>query len=141
MSRKLPPPSPAVPAWGFAAFLFAFVPSAAPASASSQDGDAAPPPADEPAEPADVAAQEEAVPAPDLALQMQQASVPSFGFFFMLALAAAIATFGLCLPTLWRVEEVCTSSLRIRQLVSMPYRSIVVSGKLPSSSSPMAPIA
>jgi len=64
---------------------------------------------------------EEAVPAPDLTLEMHQTSVPSFGFFFMLALAAAIATFGLCLPTLWRVEEVCTSSLRIRQLVSMPY--------------------
>ena len=38
---------------------------------------------------------EDAVPAPDLILQMNQASIPSFGFFFMLGLAAAIATFGL----------------------------------------------
>ena len=38
---------------------------------------------------------EESVPAADLCLQMQQTSVPSFGFFFMLALAAAIASFGL----------------------------------------------
>ena len=38
---------------------------------------------------------EEAVPAPDLTLEMHQTCVPSFGFFFMLALAAAIATFGL----------------------------------------------
>ena len=38
---------------------------------------------------------EDALPAADLTLQMRQASVPSFGFFFMLALAAAIATFGL----------------------------------------------
>jgi uncharacterized hydrophobic protein (TIGR00271 family) len=35
------------------------------------------------------------VPATDLILQMNQASIPSFGFFFMLGLAAAIATFGL----------------------------------------------
>ncbi len=38
---------------------------------------------------------EDAVPASDLALQMGQASIPSYGFFYMLALAAAIATFGL----------------------------------------------
>jgi uncharacterized hydrophobic protein (TIGR00271 family) len=38
---------------------------------------------------------EDAVPAPDLALQMHQVSILSFGFFFMLALSAAIATFGL----------------------------------------------
>ena len=38
---------------------------------------------------------EGALPATDLALQMQQGSVPSFGFFFMLGLAAAIATLGL----------------------------------------------
>lgn len=38
---------------------------------------------------------EDAVPASDLSLQMHQASIPSFDFFFMLALAAAIATFGL----------------------------------------------
>jgi len=38
---------------------------------------------------------EDAVPAPDLTEQMRQASIPSFGFFFMLGLAAAIATFGL----------------------------------------------
>ena len=31
----------------------------------------------------------------DLAQQMGQASIPSFDFFFLLALAAAIATFGL----------------------------------------------
>ena len=38
---------------------------------------------------------EDTVPATDLTLEMHQASIPSFGFFFMLALAAAIATFGL----------------------------------------------
>ncbi len=38
---------------------------------------------------------EDAVPVSDLALQMRQASILSFSFFFMLALAAAIATFGL----------------------------------------------
>ena len=38
---------------------------------------------------------EDAVPAPDLILQMNRASIPSFGFFFMLGLAATIATFGL----------------------------------------------
>ena len=37
----------------------------------------------------------DAVPAPELALQMHQASIPSFSFFLMLALATAIATFGL----------------------------------------------
>ncbi len=35
------------------------------------------------------------MPAADLANEMLRASLPSFGFFFMLALAAAIATFGL----------------------------------------------
>ncbi|MEA3277056.1 MAG: DUF389 domain-containing protein, partial [Pseudomonadota bacterium] len=38
---------------------------------------------------------EEATPAPELSREMHQASIPSFGFFFMLALAATIATFGL----------------------------------------------
>ena len=38
---------------------------------------------------------EDAVPGSDLTQQMNQASIPSFAFFFMLALAAAIATFGL----------------------------------------------
>lgn len=38
---------------------------------------------------------EEPLPASDLDLQMQQASIPSLGFFYMLALAAGIATFGL----------------------------------------------
>ena len=38
---------------------------------------------------------EGAVPADDLTQQMQQLSVPSFAFFFMLALAATIATLGL----------------------------------------------
>jgi uncharacterized hydrophobic protein (TIGR00271 family) len=38
---------------------------------------------------------EDAVSAPDLDLQMRQASILSFAFLFMLALAAAIATFGL----------------------------------------------
>ncbi len=35
------------------------------------------------------------LPTADLALLMQPASVPSFGYFFMLGLASAIATFGL----------------------------------------------
>ena len=35
------------------------------------------------------------VPAPDLASQMKQASIPSFSFFFMMAIATAIATLGL----------------------------------------------
>jgi len=38
---------------------------------------------------------EESVGADELVHQMMRASIPSFGFFFMLALAAAIATFGL----------------------------------------------
>ncbi len=38
---------------------------------------------------------ESKVSATDLALQMRQASIPSFGFFFMLALSASIATLGL----------------------------------------------
>ena len=38
---------------------------------------------------------EDALPAADLTLMMQQASVPSFGYFFMLGLASAIAAFGL----------------------------------------------
>jgi len=38
---------------------------------------------------------EQPTSAEDLSEQMAHASVPSFGFFFMLALAAAIATFGL----------------------------------------------
>jgi len=38
---------------------------------------------------------EDAVPGSDLTQQMNQASIPSFAFFFMLALAAVIATFGL----------------------------------------------
>ncbi len=53
---------------------------------------------------------EDAVPAPDLTLQMHQASIPSFGFFFMLALYrySRNRDFGLYLPTLWRVEESAT---------------------------------
>ena len=38
---------------------------------------------------------EDAILAPELSLNMGQASVPSLSFFFMLALAAAIATLGL----------------------------------------------
>jgi uncharacterized hydrophobic protein (TIGR00271 family) len=38
---------------------------------------------------------EDALPAADLTSAMHQASVPSFGYFFMLGLASAIATFGL----------------------------------------------
>ena len=38
---------------------------------------------------------EEALPETEVTLLMQQASIPSFGFFFMLGLAAAIATFGM----------------------------------------------
>ena len=38
---------------------------------------------------------EEPISAEDLSQQMLRASIPSFGFFFMLALAAAIAAFGL----------------------------------------------
>ncbi len=38
---------------------------------------------------------EDALPAADLTSVMQQGSVPSFGYFFMLGLASAIATFGL----------------------------------------------
>ena len=38
---------------------------------------------------------EDALPAAELTSAMQQASVPSFGYFFMLGLASAIATFGL----------------------------------------------
>ena len=38
---------------------------------------------------------EDAVSGEELTLVMQQASIPSFGFFFMLALAACIATLGL----------------------------------------------
>ena len=38
---------------------------------------------------------EAAVPAADLSQQMRQLSIPSFAFFFMLALAATIATLGL----------------------------------------------
>jgi uncharacterized hydrophobic protein (TIGR00271 family) len=38
---------------------------------------------------------EPAVPADDMYREMQSASVPSVGFFFMMGLAAAIATFGL----------------------------------------------
>ncbi|NIP23782.1 MAG: DUF389 domain-containing protein, partial [Phycisphaerae bacterium] len=38
---------------------------------------------------------EDAVPGSDLTQQMHQVSIPSFAFFFMLALAAVIATFGL----------------------------------------------
>ncbi|MDJ0951215.1 MAG: DUF389 domain-containing protein [Alphaproteobacteria bacterium] len=38
---------------------------------------------------------EQPVPAEDLSQQMVSASVPAFAFFFMLAIAAAIATFGL----------------------------------------------
>ena len=38
---------------------------------------------------------EDTISAPELSLHMGQASVPSFSFFFMLALASAIATLGL----------------------------------------------
>ena len=38
---------------------------------------------------------EDAIPAADLTLAMQKASIPSFGYFFMLGLASTIATLGL----------------------------------------------
>jgi len=38
---------------------------------------------------------EDALPEAEVTLAMQQASIPSFGFFFMLGLASAIATFGM----------------------------------------------
>ncbi len=38
---------------------------------------------------------EEAVPSAELDVIMRQASIPSWGFFFMLVLSSAIATFGL----------------------------------------------
>jgi len=38
---------------------------------------------------------EETIPAEEVSLAMVRASIPSFGFFFMLGLASAIATFGL----------------------------------------------
>jgi hypothetical protein len=38
---------------------------------------------------------EDPVPEEEVLTLMQQASIPSFGFFFMLAMATAIATFGM----------------------------------------------
>ena len=38
---------------------------------------------------------EEPLPEAEVTLVMEQASIPSFGFFFMLGLASAIATFGM----------------------------------------------
>ncbi len=38
---------------------------------------------------------EDAVPGTELSSHMHEASIPSFGFFFMLSLAAVIATLGL----------------------------------------------
>ncbi len=73
---------------------------------------------------------EDPVPAPDLALQMGQASIPSFGFFYMLALAAAIATFGLIANSAPAIIGAMIIAPLMSPIVSLSYGLVVFEKRL-----------
>jgi uncharacterized hydrophobic protein (TIGR00271 family) len=77
---------------------------------------------------------EDSVPAPDLTLQMHQASIPSFGFFFMLGLAAAIATFGLIANSAPAIIGAMIIAPLMSPIMSLSYGLVVFEKQLISRS-------
>ena len=77
---------------------------------------------------------EDSVPAPDLTLQMHQASIPSFGFFFMLGLAAAIATFGLIANSAPAIIGAMIIAPLMSPIMSLAYGLVVFEKRLISRS-------
>jgi uncharacterized hydrophobic protein (TIGR00271 family) len=73
---------------------------------------------------------EDAVPGSDLTLQMHQVSVPSFAFFFMLALAAVIATFGLIVNSAPAIIGAMIIAPLMAPIMSLSYGLVVFERQL-----------
>ena len=73
---------------------------------------------------------EETVKAEDLSLQMMRASVPSFGFFFMLGLASAIATFGLIANSAPAIIGAMIIAPLMSPILSLSYGFVIIDRRL-----------
>ncbi len=73
---------------------------------------------------------EETIKAEDLSLQMMRASVPSFGFFFMLGLASAIATFGLIANSAPAIIGAMIIAPLMSPILSLSYGLVIIDRRL-----------
>jgi uncharacterized hydrophobic protein (TIGR00271 family) len=73
---------------------------------------------------------EDAVPGSDLTQQMHQNSIPSFAFFFMLALAATIATFGLIVNSAPAIIGAMIIAPLMAPIMSLSYGLVVFERQL-----------
>jgi uncharacterized hydrophobic protein (TIGR00271 family) len=73
---------------------------------------------------------EETVGAEDLSLQMMRASTPSFGFFFMLGLASAIATFGLIANSAPAIIGAMIIAPLMSPILSLSYGLVIVDKRM-----------
>lgn len=73
---------------------------------------------------------EETVAAEELSLAMVRASIPSFGFFFMLGIAAAIATFGLIVNSAPTIIGAMIIAPLMSPILSLSYGLVILDRQL-----------
>jgi uncharacterized hydrophobic protein (TIGR00271 family) len=73
---------------------------------------------------------EGAIPAKDLSLQMMRSAIPAFGFFFMLGLASAIATFGLIANSAPAIIGAMIIAPLMAPILSLSYGLVIIDRRL-----------